>query len=111
MYKLPFHLKLKNMKCFLLQKYPNLLVDAMFYFQGVPIQQNPVPQLLKSADPSRMYLLGDPRYSSFHSSNTVFQCKLENSNYETGVNLCLVYVLREDTHKKVFFFVVGPLRV
>ena len=82
MYKLPFHLKLKNMKCFLLQKDPNhqyKLQMQCSIFQGVPIQQNPVPQLLKSADPSRMYLLGDPRYSSFHSSNTVFQCKLENS--------------------------------
>ena len=83
MYKLPFHLKLKNVKWFLLQKDPNRQYKLQMQmqssiFQGVPIQQNPVPQLLKSADPSRMYLLGDPRYSSFHSSNTVFQCKLEN---------------------------------
>ena len=30
-------------------------------FQSVPIYNFPVPQTMKSADPSRMYLLGDPR--------------------------------------------------
>ena len=31
------------------------------FYQGVPLHNFPVPHLLKPADPSRMYILGDAR--------------------------------------------------
>jgi hypothetical protein len=30
--------------------------------EGVPLHNFPVPSLMKTADPARMYVLGDPRY-------------------------------------------------
>jgi hypothetical protein len=32
-----------------------------FNTEGVPLHNFPVPTLMKTADPARMYVLGDPR--------------------------------------------------
>jgi hypothetical protein len=48
--------------------------------EGVPLHNFPVPSLMKTADPARMYVLGDPRYSTCGFSYFVV-IRLTGSDY------------------------------